>query len=59
MALPAFDIKNELKMKLIKNSMDINLKEDVPDLRKLNLFKVAKALEHFEFTANNLISTKV
>ncbi len=55
MALPAFDIKNDLKMRLIKNSMDINLKKDVPDLRKLNLFKVAKALEHHEFTTNNMI----
>ena len=45
MSLPAFDINNNLKMRLIKNSMDIDLIEDVPDLRKLNFFKVAKSIK--------------
>ncbi|CDW71144.1 ef hand family protein [Stylonychia lemnae] len=43
MSLPAFDLNNHMKMRLIKNSMDINIK-DLPDLQKLNLFKVAKSL---------------
>eukprot|EP00347_Sterkiella_histriomuscorum_P013302 403365236 len=44
MSLPAFDLKNNMKMRLIKNSMDIVIK-DVPELQKLNVFKVAKSLQ--------------
>ena len=43
MNLPAYDLNNIMKMRLIKNSMDIDI-EEVGDLRRLNLFKVAKMI---------------
>jgi hypothetical protein len=45
MLLPAYQYENKLKMKMMKNSIDLDLRE-VNDVRKLNVFKVAKSLSN-------------